>query len=319
MKLITALPKNTGTALPTFTTMREAYLKMHIAIFLWGFTGILGRLILLAEFPLVWWRILLTVIALGAFLKWKNQLEIPTWKQMKKIAFVGGTIAIHWVLFFGAIKYSNVSVALSALASTALFTSILDPVMNRRRPVLREMVLGLVIIFGIYLIFHFQKFYALGISLGLMSAVLAAYFTIETKTLLTDHGPRNLLLFELSGGLITLTVLAPVYLYFFPATQLIPTFSDAGFLITLSLLCTVYAMQLSYQALQHVSAFVLNLSINLEPIYAIVLAALIFQEHEELNLGFYVGTGIILLAVASNGLLDWNLKRRNKKSLPFTG
>ena len=288
---------------------------MHIAIFLWGFTGILGRLISLQEYPLVWWRILLTVIALLTFLKWKGELESPPWKAMKKIAFVGGTIAIHWVTFFGAIKYSNVSVALSALASTALFTAIFEPIMHRRKPKFTEVLLGLVIIFGIYLIFHFQKLYAIGISLGLISAMLCAYFTIETKTLLGNHGPRNLLLYELIGGLATLTVLAPIYLYFFPAPTLIPTLSDMGYLFVLSTLCTVYAMQLSYQALQHVSAFVMNLSVNLEPIYAIILAAFIFHEHEELNLGFYAGAGIIILAVAANGLLEWNLKRRARKQI----
>jgi drug/metabolite transporter (DMT)-like permease len=152
--------------------MQRAYIQMHIAIFLWGFTGILGRLITLQEYPLVWWRILLTVIALGAFIKWKNQLEIPAWKEMKKIAFVGGTIALHWVTFFGSIKYSNVSVALSALASTALFTAVFEPLKYRRKPKLAELLLGLLIIFGIYLIFRFQNLYAVGISLGLISAIL---------------------------------------------------------------------------------------------------------------------------------------------------
>ncbi len=282
---------------------------MHFAIFLWGFTGILGRLISLQEYPLVWWRILLTVIVLGVFLKWKYELESPPWKEIKKIAFVGGTIALHWVTFFGAIKYSNVSVALSALASTALFTAILEPIMYKRKPKIPEILLGLVIIAGIYLIFHFQKLYATGISLGLISALLCAYFTIETKTLLTNHGPRNLLLYELIGGLATLTILAPVYLYFFPAPTLIPSISDSGYLLILSTICTVYAMQLSYQALQHVSAFVMNLSVNLEPVYAIILAAIIFHEHEELNFGFYAGATVIILAVGANGLLEWNLKR----------
>lgn len=290
--------------------MQRAYIQMHVAIFLWGFTGILGRLISLQEYPLVWWRILLTVIALGIFLKWKDELESPPWKEMKKITFVGGTIALHWVTFFGSIKYSNVSVALSALASTALFTAIFEPIMYRRKPKLTEVLLGLVIIAGIYLIFHFQKLYAMGITLGLISAMLCAYFTIETKNLLTNHGPRNLLLYELIGGLATLTILAPVYLYFFPAPTLIPSISDSGYLIILSTICTVYAMQLSYQALQHVSAFVMNLSVNLEPIYAVILAAIIFHEHEELNSGFYAGASIIILAVAANGLLEWNLKRR---------
>lgn len=292
--------------------MQRAYIQMHIAIFLWGFTGILGRLITLQEYPLVWWRILLTVIALWSFLKWKGQLEIPAWKEMKKIAFVGGTIALHWVTFFGSIKYSNVSVALSALASTALFTAVFEPLKYRRKPKLSELLLGLLIIFGIYLIFRFQKLYAVGISLGLISAILCAYFTIETKDLLKNNGPRNLLLFELVGGLATLTVLAPIYLYFFPADSLVPTITDSGYMLVLSLLCTVYAMQLSYQALQHVSPFVMNLSVNLEPIYAIILAAIIFQEHKELNAGFYAGASVIILSVALNGLLVWKRKRSGR-------
>lgn len=286
---------------------------MHFAIFLWGFTGILGRLIELQEYPLVWWRVLITVIALGLFLKWRGELEPPPWKEMKKIAFVGGTIALHWVTFYGSIKYSNVSIALSAMASTALFTAILYPIMHRRRPQLSEVVLGLFIILGIYLIFRFQQLYTVGICLGLISALLCAYFTIQTKGLLENHGPRNLLFYELIGGIGTLTLLAPIYLYLFPAPTLIPSVTDSGYLIVLSLVCTVYAMQLSYQALQHVSPFVMNLSVNLEPIYSIILAAFIFHEHEELNLGFYAGAGIIILAVAANGLLEWLAKRKVRK------
>jgi drug/metabolite transporter (DMT)-like permease len=267
---------------------------------------------------LVWWRVLITVIALGIFLKWRGELEPPPWKEMKKIAFVGGTIALHWVTFYGSIKYSNVSIALSAMASTALFTSILDPIMTKRKPKLSELVLGLFIILGIFLIFRFQKLYAVGISLGLISAVLCAYFTIQTKGLLANHGPRNLLLYELIGGLATLTLFAPLYLYLFPAPSLVPDLTDSGYLLLLSLICTVYAMQLSYQALQHVSPFVMNLSVNLEPVYSIVLAAFIFHEHEDLNLGFYAGASIVILAVAINGLLEWNSKRRLKK-LPIIG
>ena len=296
--------------------MERAYLQMHIAIFLWGFTGILGRLISLQEYPLVWWRILLTVIALGLFLKWRKELVLPTWKDMKKIVFVGGTIALHWVTFFGSIKYSNVSVALSALASTALFTAMFEPLKYKRKPKLSELLQGLVILFGIYLIFRFQKLYAIGISLGLISAMLCAYFTIETKDLLRTNGPRNLLLFELIGGLATLTILAPIYLYFFPPETLIPTMNDGGYLLILSLLCTVYAMQLSYQALQYISPFVMNLSVNLEPVYAIIMAAIIFQEHRDLNLGFYAGASVIILSVAMNGFLTWKEKRSARLHKP---
>lgn len=293
--------------------MQRAYLQMHFAIFLWGFTGILGKLISLQEFPLVWWRILLTVVALGMFLKWRGELEPPPFKEMKKIGFVGGMIALHWVTFYGSIKYSNVSIALSALASTALFTAILDPLLHKRKPQASELILGLFTIFGIYLIFRFQKLYTLGISLGLISAILCAYFTIQTKGLLENHGPRNLLFYELIGGLATLTILAPGYLYLFPSGALIPNVADSGYLLVLALVCTVYAMQLSYQALQHVSPFVMNLSVNLEPIYSIILAAIIFSEHKELNLGFYAGAGVIIASVAANGLIHFSQGRKARK------
>ena len=295
--------------------MQRAYLQMHFAIFLWGFTGILGKLIQLQEYPLVWWRILITVVALGTFLKLKGELEPPPWKEMKKIAFVGAMIALHWVTFYGSIKYSNVSIALSALASTALFTAILDPLLNRKKPKAAELILGLFTICGIYLIFRFQQLYAVGISLGLISAMLCAYFTIQTKGLLENHGPRNLLFYELIGGLGTLTVLAPLYLYLFPAPSLIPSLNDGGYLLIMSLVCTVYAMQLSYQALKHVSPFVMNLSVNLEPIYSIILAAIIFHEHEDLNFGFYAGAGVIILSVAANGILHLNDKRKARKQM----
>lgn len=292
--------------------MQPAYLQLHIAIFLWGFTGILGRLITLQEYPLVWWRILITVIAMGIFLKVRNQLKIVTKKEFLKIGFVGGLIALHWVTFFGAVKYSNVSVALSALASTAVFTAILDPIWRGNKPSLRELFFGLVTLIGIFIIFQFQQLYAYGITLGLISALLCAIFTIKTKDLLSDHDPTNLLFYELSGGLLTLTVLAPIYLYFFPAETLIPSFSDSGYLLVLGLLCTFYAMRLSYQALQHISPFVMNLSVNLEPIYAIIMAAFIFKEYKELNLGFYLGATIIISAVVANALWLARAKRLKK-------
>jgi len=291
----------------------KAYIQLHVAIFLWGFTGILGRLITLQEFPLVWWRILITVTVLGLFLKVRKELEPPPWHALKKIVSVGALIALHWVTFYGSIKYSNVSVALSCMASTALFTAIMEPLMNRRRPVVLELVLGLFTVLGIYLIFQFQQLYAVGITMGLVSAFFSATFTIMNKSLLEHHGPRNLLFYELLAGLAVLSLSAPIYLHFFPVPTLLPDLADSGWLLLLSVVCTVYAMQLSYQALQHVSAFVMNLSINLEPIYSIILAIIIFQENKELNAGFYIGSGIIIGSVALNGLVSYGKKWRQRR------
>lgn len=293
--------------------MSKAYIQLHTAIFLWGFTGILGRLISLQEFPLVWWRILITVSVLGLFLRWRKELEPPPWHEFRKIMGVGALIALHWVTFYGSIKYSNVSVALSCIASTALFTAIIEPLMYRRRPVPLELFLGLFTVVGIYLIFQFQQLYTVGIIMGLVSAFFSAWFTTLNKALLEHHGPRNLLFYELLAGLAVLSLSAPLYLYFFPVPKLMPDLSDSGYLLVLSVVCTVYAMQLSYQALQHVSAFVMNLSINLEPIYSIVLAILIFQENRELNAGFYIGSGIIIGSVALNGLASYGRRWRQRR------
>lgn len=293
--------------------MSKAYIQLHTAIFLWGFTGILGRLITLQEFPLVWWRIFITVTVLGLFLKLRKELEPPPWHEFRKIAGVGALIALHWVTFYGSIKYSNVSVALSCMASTALFTAIIEPLMHRRRPVPMELFLGLFTVLGIYLIFQFQQLYAVGITMGLVSAFFSAWFTTLNKGLLVNHGPRNLMFYELIAGLAVLTVSAPLYLYLFPVPTLIPDLADSGWLMLLSVVCTVYAMQLSYQALQHVSAFVMNLSINLEPIYSIILAILIFEENRELNAGFYIGSGIIIGSVALNGLAGYGRRWRDRR------
>jgi drug/metabolite transporter (DMT)-like permease len=291
----------------------KAYIQLHIAIFLWGFTGILGRLISLQEYPLVWWRMLITVSCLGFLLRYKREFERPSWKEMRHIAAVGGLIAFHWIAFYGSIKYSNVSIALSCIASTALFTAIISPLLHRSKPVLLELGLGLFTVLGIYLIFQFQKLYTTGIIFGLISAFFGALFTIQNKSLLQRHSPRNLLFFELLAGLLVLTLVAPVYLHFFPVPALLPTPHDVVYLLLLSVVCTVIAMQLSFQALQHVSAFVMNLSLNLEPIYSIVLAMLIFQEHKDLNWGFYLGSGIIIGSVALNGVVSLRKMWYNRK------
>lgn len=277
---------------------------MHGAIFLWGFTGILGRLITLNELPLVWWRMLITVVFLAAFVRWRGPIILPSWRELGHIAVVGTLIALHWVTFYGSIKASNASIALSCLASAALFTAVFAPFFTRDRIKKTEVALGVFTIFGIALIFQFQKMYALGIVLGLVSAALSALFTVRNKSLLTRHEPGPLLLFELITGFGVLTLLAPVLLLFYGEVSLAPTPADLGWLVVLSVGCTVIPMQMSYRALQTVSPFLMNLSVNLEPIYTMVMAAIIFHEHNDLKFGFYLGAGVIILSVAVNALIN---------------
>lgn len=293
--------------------MKRAYLQMHIAIFLWGFTGILGRLIELQEGLLVWYRMVITLIALFALIIYNGEFKKISWKEFKSIAFIGGIIAIHWVTFYGSIKYSNVSIALSCFSSTALFTSFIEPFINKRKVNPEEVIFGVLTIIGIYLIFHFQKLYATGIILAIVSAALCSVFTILNKRYLSTYSPGNLMFYELLSGLGILTLLLPLYLYFVPTEKFLPDASDWVYLLIFSLVCTVYALRLSYKALQVVTPFTMNLSVNLEPIYGIVLAFIVFQEQKDLNTGFYAGSFIIILSVVIHSLYRFRVVRKEKK------
>lgn len=286
---------------------------MHLAIFLWGFTGILGRLIELQEGLLVWYRMLITIAALFALIVYNGEFKKISWKEFLSVGLVGALIAVHWVTFYGAIKYSNISIALSCFSSTALFTAFIEPFMNNRRISKAELFFGLVTIAGIYLIFHFQKLYVTGIILALISSALCSIFTIKNKDLVAVHSPGNLLFYELLSGIAVLTLLLPLYLWVFPAKKYWPDASDWLYLIILSLVCTVFALRISYQALQKVTPFTMNLSVNLEPVYGIILAFIIFHEEKDLNIGFYAGTSLIILSVVVHSLYKFRNIRRGSE------
>lgn len=277
--------------------MKKALLQLHTAVFLAGFTAILGKLILLNEGLLVWFRMLITLITLGAILAFKKQLvRIPV-KELLKIVGVGAIVAIHWVTFYGSVKYANVSVALVCFSATGFFTAFFEPLILKRRISLIEVGLGLIAILGIYVIFDFHPQYKLGISFGIISAVGSALFPIFNKQLLLNHNPKTLTLYEMGGGVLTLTVLIPFYLSQFPAAYYLPTVTDWLWLLVLAWLCTVLSFDLQLQALKKISAFTANLTYNLEPVYGIILAFLFFKENEQLHSQFYAGVFFIILAV----------------------
>lgn len=277
--------------------MKQALFKLHSAIFLWGFTGILGRLISLNEGLLVWYRILITIITLYFLMRFNNQLQSVSVKQRTQLFAIGGIVAFHWCFFYGSIKYSNVSIALTCLSSTGLFTAILEPIITGKKIVIPEILLGLVAIAGIYLIFHFDPQYKTGIILGIVSALLSCVFAIFNKTQVSYNTPRTVMLYELTGGFLLLTLFMPLYLYLLPTPHLVPGRMDIVWLLLMSWVCTILAMDLSLQALQKVSAFTQNLTLNLEPVYGIILAFLVYKENKYLSQWFYLGFTLILLAV----------------------
>lgn len=277
--------------------MRKAFIQLHIAVFLAGFTGILGRLITLNEGVLVWYRLLISSITMWVLFALMKRLQRISVKDIFRIAGVGCIAALHWTSFFGSIKYANISVALVCFSAIGFFTALFEPMIVRRKFVWQELLLGLLCMLGIYIIFHFDPRYKTGIIIGIISAMLAAIFPIFNRQLLQRMNAETLMTYELTGGVISLTLILPFYLQFFPAKYLLPTETDWAWLFVLAWICSVWAFQLSANALKKISAFTVNLSYNLEPVYGILLAFLIYKENKYLDISFYVGFFLILLAV----------------------
>lgn len=291
--------------------MKKALIQLHIAVFLAGFTAILGKLITLNEGLLVWYRLLITVVTLGGILLYKKQLQRITFSGFLRIFWVGVIVAIHWVTFYGSVKYANVSVALVCFSATGFFTAFFEPLILKRKIALIEVLLGLVAISGIYIIFDFHPQYKMGIIFGIVSAVGSALFPVYNKRLLLVYSPKTLTLYELGSGLLALTVLVPFYLMQFPATYYVPHPSDWLWLLVLAWLCTVLSFDLQLNALKKISAFTANLTYNLEPVYGIILAFIFFKENEQLNPQFYFGVLLILLAVA---LQMFRVRRQHRQN-----
>ena len=291
--------------------MKKALIQLHIAVFLAGFTAVLGKLITLNEGLLVWFRLLITVATLAAILFFRKQLVRIPLKDMLKIFGVGVIVAIHWVSFYGSVKYANVSVALVCFSATGFFTAFFEPLVLKKRISFAEVGLGLIAIVGIYIIFDFHPQYKLGIVFGIISAIGSALFPIYNKRLLLRFSPKILTLYELGGGLLALTVLIPFYIMQFPAAYYLPSATDWFWLLILAWLCTVLSFDLQLSALKKISAFTANLTYNMEPVYGILLAFIFFKENEKLNPAFYFGVALILLAVILQML---RIRRQHKQN-----
>lgn len=277
--------------------MKNALIKLHISILLAGFTGLFGKLITLNEGLLVWYRMMFAAVLLFTILKISNKLQSIPLKEQLKIAGTGFILGLHWVFFYGSIKMSNVSVGVVCFSLVGFFTALLEPLLIRRRFKIKELLFSLITVVGILLIFRFDMRYRSGIIIGIISSALAALFTITNKKVGAHHPSRIMLLYEMAGGFLGLSSLLPVYLYFFPVATILPDINDFLYLLLLALVCTIGLYLLQIQVLKTISAFTVNLSYNLEPVYSIILAMLFFGEAKELNLAFYTGLGLICISV----------------------
>ena len=288
----------------------RSHLKLHFIVLIYGFTAILGKLISLPATQLVWYRMLIAVITFYIFLRWnKTDLTISR-KQFFKLFGIGMIVALHWITFFGAIKISNVSVALGCLATTTLFTSLLEPFFFRKRINAVEVIVGILIIIGLYLIFRFETKYTSGVIVALVSAFLAGLFTVINKKMVVHQKASVISFYEMSGGLTIISI----YLLFSGwgnAPLSLPSPIDFVYLLALGTICTAFAFAVQVDIMKHLSAYVVALTINLEPVYGIVMAYFLFGETEHMTGGFYIGTAIILASVLGYPLYHYYLRKSN--------
>ena len=283
----------------------RSFIHLHIAILLAGLTGVLGRLITLNEGLLVWYRMLFSTVGLLLLAVMGKGIPRVPRSGILRLVGVGTVIALHWVAFYGSIKYSNVSIGLVCFSAIGFFTAVLGPLISRRPFDWVDCLLGLVVMLGIWLIFSFDGSHGTGILLGVLSALLGALFTILNKSMVTAYGSEAVTFYELGGGWMVLTLLLPFYIAAFPSGHMLPTLTDFLWLLVLSMLCTVLAFRLSVGALRDISPFTVNLSYNLEPVSGILLAFLIYREDRHLDAGFAWGFAVILLSVAFQSLRVW--------------
>lgn len=288
--------------------MKKSYLVLHFAVLLAGFTGVFGKLISLNEGLLVWYRVFFSSIILFFILKlFKISTNIKPQKKLD-IAKIGMFITIHWVFFYASIKYSNISIGVVCYCLTSFFTAIFAPLINRSKFTLSELGLSLITLFGISLIFHFDASYQLGIILGVISSAFAALYTIYNEKLVRNFDSRVINYYQMLGGTVGLGILLPFYLYFFPVPTILPSLNDVYYLVVLASFCTVGLYVLFAESLKHISAFTVNLSFNLEPVYAIILAFLFFNESKELNMSFYIGLCFVIISVLLQTIISFRKK-----------
>ncbi|MGB1204128.1 MAG: DMT family transporter [Chitinophagales bacterium] len=279
------------------------HLHIHFIVLLYGFTGILGKLISVNATELVSYRMSIAALSIGLYAWWKKvDFRLPP-RVFLQVVGVGAIVAVHWITFFGAIKVSNVSVALGCMASATLFTSILEPLIEKRRVSWLEIFIGLIIIIGLYIITQFAFNYYWGIILALVSAFLASLFGVLNRILVQKYNHYSISFYEMLSGF----VLILLYTFFTPEATFAPlslSASDFGYLLILACFCTAYAFVATIYITKRLTAFDVALAINMEPVYAIILAFWMFGESERMDIGFYIGAFIIIASVFSYPILQ---------------
>jgi len=300
--------------------MKNSLLQLHAAVLLWGFTGVLGRAISLSAPVLVWYRMIVAFFILALIITYRRQWQQFAKRDLFSVIGIGILFSIHWVSFFASIKFANASVAMICLATAGIFTALLYPFVSKTTFNIRELLLGLIAIAGVCCIYvlqpaqghpeHSMKNFKLGVLLGVVASLISAVFTILNKPLTQKYASRNLVFLEMLSGFLFLSMLAPFYIMRFPEQHVVPQGWDFLWIFILGYCCTVWGQSLAMQSLRKLSPFTVSLTVNIEPIYGIILAFIFYQENEQLGWGFYVG---VLLILASILLQTTSMLFRKKK------
>jgi len=278
------------------------YLHLHIIVFIWGFTAILGKLISLQALHLVWFRMIFALLIMAIVLIINKEALNIAKKTKLKLLFTGIIIALHWITFYQSIKIANISIALICLSSSAFFASILEPILHKRKIITYEILFGLIVIIGISIIFKVESQYKTGIITGLISAFLSALFSVINGKFVKKNNPNIISFYELAGGLLFISFILLFTGKFTPDFLKISK-SDFGWLLLLSSVCTAYAFSASIKVMKVLTPYTVMLTVNLEPIYGIILAVIIFKNSENMSPMFYIGGLIIVTTVIINGVL----------------
>ena len=290
--------------------MKKALIQLNVAVFLWGFTGVLGRAISLDSIMLVWWRLLITMLSLWAlYLVQAKARRIPV-RSVLVISLIGTVQALHWVCFYASIKLANVTIALTCLSTTALIAAVIEPLVIKKKFDFFEIVLGLFAIAGILIIYNTHLNFSAGIIIGLVSALLTVLVSVSNKKIIDKYHPEHITLYQLTGGFLGMTILLPLFQLLFRNSWSAPTPFDWLWLIVLSWVCTILTFFLYIRSLKKISAFTMNLTLTLEPIYGIILAFIIYHENRFLSQWFYLGFALIVLAVLFH---TWRLVYLNRR------
>lgn len=279
---------------------RADYLKLHFIVFLWGFSGILGKLVSIPAYEMVFYRSMLSAIGIAIVMIIVRDKFHVTTKQLVNLILIGGIVGLHWVAFFEAGRVSNVSVSLVGFATNSLWTAILDPLFQKRAIKKFELLLGCIVILGLYIIFSFDFHYPLGLMLGVLAGFTSALFASFNSRMVKTIPAFTISFYEMAGAFLILGVFLPVYKVMWAkgaSLNLVPSSMDWMYMIVLAGACSVYAYTAAVELMKKISVFLIQLTLNLEPVYGIIMAVIIFGSEEKMGLNFYLGTLTILSAV----------------------